>query len=892
MTFRDLGIRPVDGPGFSGLRGSVTGIQDSGAIWLRTRHAGFYDPGVFRDAMQFDVVTGELGWTWQDGGLAISGDALHFENADLAVSGNLDLAIPPDDAAPVIDLQLDVHRGQLGRISHYLPARVMPETGVSWLDRSLVSGDIRDGSVVLQGPLDKLPFDHGEGQLLVKLPVTNAVLDYNPEWTPIKRLAAQVNFSGRSMDIVSRQGNIRTASLACVNARINNLAKPDLLLKGTVKGDLPVMLAELGSSPLGELYGGFVDRVTAKGRSALDLDVFVPLHDTGQQIDVTGKIHLYGNGLIVNTNDIGFERIKGKLAFDADGITGKALQARLLDTPVNVDVWTDPQDAVTNIGIRGPLDFVSIIAEEQPALAGILDGKSDWDLRLGIARLQSRNETPDVKLELSTSLEGIAVNLPAPFGKAATDSRPLSVTVEKVVHPEHVLNFSYADLLQGALDVSDSGQGVVLQQGHIVLGNQAPVMPKARELAIGGRLERFALTEWRPVFSRFDGTGGPPLRLDLEIGTLELMQYLLADVSLQAGETGTVQNVTLGGPTVKGTVRRERGKTDTERITVDLELLKLRRQVDAAGDTADDTAMAIDPNDFPELDIVIEVLKYEGMKFGKVQLQTSTAPNAVHISRLAVESNMLSLEGTGDWRKEAGNTVSHIDINIKDGKLEKLLKEFDYQEEVTGGEIHGSLRASWPGTPWAFRPAVIDGKLHLVIKDGQLLNVKPGAGRVFGLVSLHTVPRRLSLDFSDLFRKGYAFDRIEGNFVLSDGDAYTSDLFIEGPAARIDISGRIGLADEDYDELITVVPHVSSSLPIAGAIAGGPVVGAAILLAEHLLGDELEKRTKFAHKQYTVTGPWADPVYTEVDIKPVEPPFTEAQGTEDFGDFRDFEDFE
>ncbi|MDH3900887.1 MAG: hypothetical protein OEU51_07560, partial [Gammaproteobacteria bacterium] len=88
---------------------------------------------------------------------------------------------------------------------------------------------------------------------------------------------------------------------------------------------------------------------------------------------------------------------------------------------------------------------------------------------------------------------------------------------------------------------------------------------------------------------------------------------------------------------------------------------------------------------------------------------------------------------------------------------------------------------------------------------------------------------------------------------------------------------------------ITVVPHVSSSLPIAGAIAGGPVVGAAILLAEHLLGDELEKHTKFAHKQYTVTGPWADPVYTEVDIKPVEPPVTEEQDTGDFWDFEDVE---
>jgi uncharacterized protein (TIGR02099 family) len=881
VTFRDLGIRPADGPGFSGLRGTATGMGDSGAIWLRPRPAGFYHNGVFRDAMQFDTLGGEIGWQRQDGGLAISGETLHLENADLAVTGNLALLLPKD-AAPAIDLKLDVHRGRLGRVSQYLPARIMSKSGVAWLDRALVSGDIRDGRVVLQGPLDKLPFDHDEGQLLVELPVTGVVLDYNKDWTPIRQLGAQVNFSGRSMDIVSRQGNIRTASLAYVNARIKDLGHPELLLKGSVKGDLPVMLAELGSSPLGEIYGGFVDRVTTTGKTTLGLDLVIPLHGEDPDIGVKGTIDLHGNSLQVDTDDIGLERITGKLAFDADGISGRELQARLLDTPVTVDVWTDPQAAVTNIGIQGALDFVTLVAREQPALAGLLEGKSDWDMQIGIGRLKGRKETPDIRLELASDLKGVAIGLPAPFGKAAVESRPLSVVVDRVAHPEHILQFRYADLLQGVLGIGGGEHGMALQQGNIVIGAKPAVMPRIRELAIDGRLERFALSEWQPVFSQLDGAHGPPVRLDLEIGTLELMQFVLTDVFLRADETGAVQDIRLGGPAVTGTIRRERRETGVDRVTVDLEVLKLRRQMDAP----DKRLVAVDPKDFPELDIVIRMFKYEGMKIGKAQLQTGTVAGAVHIKRLAVESDMLSLEATGNWRQEAGNPVSQIDLNIKDGKLEKLFKEFDYQEEVTGGDIHGSLRASWPGTPWAFRPAVLDGKLYLVIKDGQLLNVKPGAGRVFGLVSLHTLPRRLLLDFSDVFKKGYAFDRIEGHFVLTEGDAYTSDLFIDGPAARIDISGRIGLVDEDYDELVTVVPHVSSSLPIAGAIAGGPVVGAAILLAEHLLGDELEKHTKFAHRQYTVTGPWSDPVYTEVDIKPVEPPPEKAK---DSGDFEDIE---
>jgi uncharacterized protein YhdP len=128
----------------------------------------------------------------------------------------------------------------------------------------------------------------------------------------------------------------------------------------------------------------------------------------------------------------------------------------------------------------------------------------------------------------------------------------------------------------------------------------------------------------------------------------------------------------------------------------------------------------------------------------------------------------------------------------------------------------------------------------------------------------------LSLDFSDLFSKGFAFDRIEGNFVLDNGNAYTNDLVINGPAAIIEISGRIGLADSDYDELVTVIPSMSSSIPLAGALAGGPVVGAALLVAERLLGDKLEKVSRFTHTYYALTGPWSDPVYTKIEIPPKE----------------------
>jgi uncharacterized protein YhdP len=54
---------------------------------------------------------------------------------------------------------------------------------------------------------------------------------------------------------------------------------------------------------------------------------------------------------------------------------------------------------------------------------------------------------------------------------------------------------------------------------------------------------------------------------------------------------------------------------------------------------------------------------------------------------------------------------------------------------------------------------------------------------------------------------------------------------------------------------------VTSTLPIAGAIAGGPAVGAAVFLADKLMGDSFNRLTQV---KYHVTGSWDKPVYSKL----------------------------
>jgi uncharacterized protein YhdP len=286
----------------------------------------------------------------------------------------------------------------------------------------------------------------------------------------------------------------------------------------------------------------------------------------------------------------------------------------------------------------------------------------------------------------------------------------------------------------------------------------------------------------------------------------------------------------------------------------------------------------------PPLDLAVQQLRFRDLDLGKVELKTHPLHNGLAVDTLGVDADWLRLTARGEWTRHAGKDASRFRIDLNSGELGKLLASFGYVGSIEARETQGEIDANWPGTPTDFDLAQVEGELALRIGQGRLTQVEAGAGRMFGLFNLQGLRRRLALDFSDVFAKGFGFDRIDGKFTLMDGDAYTNDLTIEGPAARIEISGRTGLARHDYDQLVTVIPHIQSTIPLAGALAGGPVVGAALLLADKLFSRQMEELTSFSRYQYTVTGNWDDPQVTRLPREPArglqsDSPTTPPSGT-------------
>jgi uncharacterized protein YhdP len=264
------------------------------------------------------------------------------------------------------------------------------------------------------------------------------------------------------------------------------------------------------------------------------------------------------------------------------------------------------------------------------------------------------------------------------------------------------------------------------------------------------------------------------------------------------------------------------------------------------------------------LALTIKALKFGDLALGQAGMRLLPVAGGVRVDSLQLATGWMNLQASGAWTRVNHEESSHFLVEIRGDDFGDMLEELGYSAEMKGGKAEIKIDATWPAAPYAVTFENLHGELDLKVGAGRLVEVEPGAGRLFGLLSLNSLQRRLSLDFSDLFRKGYTFDRIEGQFTLDNANAYTDNLYIDGPSARVEINGRVGLAARDYDQLVTVVPNVSSTLPIAGAIAGGPAVGAALLLADKLLPRQMEMLTSFSRYRYSLTGSWENPQLTRL----------------------------
>ena len=859
-------------PGVAGLSGHIAGANDRGQIRLRGSAVSVRAPERFRRPLRFGYIRGEANWQRHGNLLRIVIPQLHQKNTHIETRARIRLDIPGEGTGPYVDASVAVLGGNLRAAKHYLPTEIMPAAAVRWLDAAFVSGRIDSGALLLHGPLARFPFHGREGRFEARVNVADAILDYRPGWPRIEELDAEASFVNLGMSVRAAYGKILETELTEADAVIDDLTHATLEIDGGASGSLAGMLRFVEESPLGVNFKPTLAALQAEGPADLALTLSVPLPAKGRRIGVQGEVTLPGNRLAMPKWDLALEALHGQLNFDEAGLFTPSLDLELFGKPALMAIshQREGKAAATQVRVTGELPIMRHyrIPELLP-FAGI-SGEAAWDIVLTIPR---RDQPGDLagEIVLNSDLAGVAVDLPKPYGKRPAEKRSFTLRTGLTEAPQRVLDFAYGGVLSGLVEIDLAGEAPGFRRGAISLGEGPAKLPDKTGLIITGRARQLRVADWREWWSGMSmrsargtspaaGNAALLRQLDVQVDDLEAFNRHFSDLKFGGGRDDKAWVLSVRSPAVTGVGRIPFAVTVDQPLQFNFEQV----QIPAATQPTQAPEVSIDPASIPPLALTIKALKFGDLALGQAGMRLLPVVGGVRVDSLQLATGWMNLQASGAWTRVNHEESSHFLVEIRGDDFGDMLEELGYSAEMKGGKAEIKIDATWPAAPYAVTFENLHGELDLKVGAGRLVEVEPGAGRLFGLLSLNSLQRRLSLDFSDLFRKGYTFDRIEGQFTLDNANAYTDNLYIDGPSARVEINGRVGLAARDYDQLVTVVPNVSSTLPIAGAIAGGPAVGAALLLADKLLPRQMEMLTSFSRYRYSLTGSWENPQLTRL----------------------------
>jgi uncharacterized protein YhdP len=275
------------------------------------------------------------------------------------------------------------------------------------------------------------------------------------------------------------------------------------------------------------------------------------------------------------------------------------------------------------------------------------------------------------------------------------------------------------------------------------------------------------------------------------------------------------------------------------------------------------------PSSIPALDIVVNDLTLRGKKLGRLEIeavnQAGATPNSREwrLNKFNVTLPEATLTAKGDWAADASSarrTQLNFVLDVRDSG--QLLTRLGTPNAVRDGrgKVQGQL--TWRGSPITLDYPSMTGQINLNIEKGKFLKTEPGAARLLGVLNLQALPRRLMLDFNDVFSEGFAFDFFRGDARIDQGIAFTNNLQMKGVAVGALIEGRADLARETQDLKVVVVPDINAGAASLYMATINPLVGLTSYLAQLVLSRPLNKA---ATTEFRIDGTWSQPRVTEVN---------------------------
>ncbi len=877
---QDVGVRSRGrSPGLSGVGGLVTLRRSGGTLALDAAQVKVALPWLFRDPLEFESAVGRLDWERAQEGWVVRAHDVALSAGALRAEAAGEVRVAAAGGSPHLRLEAAFAGGDAAQAPAFYPVGVMSPTLVDWLDRAIVGGTVAEGRLVLDGRAADFPFDKAPGTFEVNALIEDGTLDYVPGWPRLEAADVRVIVQGPRMRLVATRGEVGGMTVAAGEAGFASLktSAPTLELRGVLQGPAERGVEFLREGPLFKDSPLLPTDLSAQGDGTLHLDVALPLRELAAT-RVRGRFEFDGNTVTL-PQSITLSELRGALDFTNRDVNGRALRGRLLGGDVQFDVRATAKEqpallVITGSGRAEPAELTPFLGR---LVAPRLVGAVPWN-----AQMLLRGRTR--RLDIESSLAGVEIDLPEPVGKPAAQTDVLTARIEFDADRPIEVSFDVGARVNGMLELVPMAEGAAIDTGAITIGAPPAVLPNEPGVSVGIHAPYVDLDRWWEVVR---GEGDDAEREPVDVRRLRVetprARYLgrpWRNLSVAAALDGEgVWQARVAGDGVAGDVEvhlpaEPAGDAlGAGRVVARFERLYLERLAEAREETTD-------PRTLPRLEIVCDDFHYGEMQLGRLELSAEPGARGMRFLAINLTRPEMTVQAQGTWDfLEPGHRTA-LSGEAQSSDLGKTLTALGYAGYVEDGAGSGNGYFVWGDGPGGFEFSKLSGNYQLTATEGRFVKVSPGGGgRLLGLLNIEALARRVSLDFSDVFAQGFAFDRLDGVGIIARGDLISDGFVIVGPAALVEAKGRVGLPQEDYDLELMVAPGVASniSLGLFAALAN-PAAGAAVFLAQKLFQKRLSKAI---YRKYLVTGSWEDPI-----LEPVSPEPTGVSGQRDTIDER------
>jgi uncharacterized protein (TIGR02099 family) len=747
------------------------------------------------------------------------------------------------------------------------PSELMGVATKNYLIDSLQQGLIKNAQVLWHGSVNDFPFEQGQGIFQAQVKVLNGKLKFSPQWPALTNFDVNLLFENKSLTMTSQKGLLLDVELEDLSAKIPQLETNAVL---TIDADAQANGQQVTDlmlqSNLADTLGKTLQKVKVSGALKTQLNLTIPL--SGEELVVKGKVFLTDNNVELPNLNILLQQTNGTVSFINNKITARDLNAQLLQQPIRLELTGEQEDKgyQTDINIKGNWEVTPLLESYSAGFAKYLSGSSNWTADIA---LTLPTQGFQYSAQIFSDLNQISSALPAPFAKTIKQSLPLLVTSQGNEQASAIkVTLGQEVEFNGNLPHED----MQFSRAHLAIG-QSDLMGMGLGFSVSANMHELDAAPWYNVINSLisdlpDNNDKPlleaPKRIFINADSALIASQRFTGLEMVAKNTNDSWLFDINAKETRMEVVLYKDWLN-KGVAINADFIELTKWQNTQSDNnATQSSASIDfaanIDTLPPVSFSCTRCSILENNLGKIDFNLSRSATGMKIDQLRLNNTHGLFYGSGDWFLNNDQSITHLKGEFSSSDFGAFLKGFNLDSGIKDSKTSSTFDLSWKQAPYEFNFDTLNGQIEWRLSDGYLTEVSDQGSRIFSLLSLDSLVRKLQLDFRDIFAKGFFYDEINGSFQLENGIAYTQDTLVDGGAGEISMHGYTDLNAQQLNYQIEFTPNVTSSLPVIVAWMVNPATALAALALDQML----TSAKVISNIKFSLTGPLDDPQLTEL----------------------------